>query len=310
MKPLTVILLCSFVVTVAGADDVIYLKTGESTVCRIDAITPKITNFTLLSDPGPAKGSARRTVATDRIDYFVFGFKPGEEVVFNNRRKESAEVLEKWWNTWFAHLGRRRSRTAAFGNAFGHALLREDPDIHSNRALSVFDRVIARAWSEHDVAEAKQGRLRALMAMGDLETATHEAQLLAGETEDPGLLIEVKYLLAQVDFKALKDLVEENPKWEEDDDVRPERNRLYHIVVDQLLWPHLFHATRENEAARGLFGVAGVYRFSGENELALAACQDLVRLYPETDFTPGAAALIEQIKSQTPPTDTQEKENP
>jgi len=103
--------------------------------------------------------------------------------------------------------------------------------------------------------------------------------------------------------------VKENPKWEEDDEVRPERNRLYHIVVDQLLWPHLFHATRENEAARGLFGVAGVYRFAGDESLALAACEDLIKLYPETDFTPRASAMLEQIKSQTEP-NTQEKENP
>ncbi|MDF1739692.1 MAG: hypothetical protein P1U86_11070 [Verrucomicrobiales bacterium] len=309
MKTLTTTFLSLLLASQANAEDVIYLKTGESAVCRIDAITPKITNFTLLSDPGPAKGSARRTVATDRIDYFVFGFKPGEETVYQNRKTESSEVLEKWWNTWFAYLGRRRSRTAAFGNAFGHALLREDPAIHAKRALSIYDRIIAKAWSAEDVAEAKQGRLRALMAMGDLETATHEAQLLAGETEDPGLLIEVKYLLAQADFETLKALVEENPKWEEDDEVRPERNRLYHIVVDQLLWPHLFHATRENEAARGLFGVAGVYRFAGEEELARAACEDLIQLYPETDFTPGAVAFVEQIQSQSAP-DPPEKENP
>lgn len=309
MRAFGSILFCLHIASFAGAEDAIYLKTGELAVCRIDAITPKITNFTLLSDPGPAKGSARRTVATDRIDYFVFGFKPGEKEVFENRSKEGSEVLEKWWNTWFAHLSRRRARTAAFGNAFGHALLRENPDINAKRSLSVFDRIIARAWSGDDVAEAKQGRLRALMALGDFETATHEAQLLARETEDPGLLIEVKYLLAQADFETLKVLVDENPKWEEDDDVRPECNRLYHIVIDQLLWPHLFHATKENEAARGLFGVAGVYRFAGDEGLALAACEDLIQLYPETDFTPRVIALLEQIKSQTEP-NTQEKENP
>ncbi len=309
MKVLTTTFLCLLLASYANAEDVIYLKTGESAVCRIDAITPKITNFTLLSDPGPAKGSARRTVATERIDYFVFGFKPGEEDVFQNRKKENAEVLEKWWNTWFAHLSRRRARTAAFGNAFGHALLREDPEINAKRVLSLFDRIIERAWSEHDIAEAKQGRLRALMAMGDLETATHEAHLLAGETEDPGLLIEVKYLLAQADFETLKLLVEENPKWEEDDEVRPERNRLFHSVVDQLLWPHLFHAPRETEAARGLFGVANVYRFAGEDSLAIAACEDLIQLYPCTEFTPRAMVLVEQINPQTAP-NTQEKENP
>ena len=309
MKVLTTTFLSLLLASHANAEDVIYLKTGEAAVCRIDAITPKITNFTLLSDPGPAKGSARRTIATERVDYFVFGFKPGEETVFQNRKKESSEVLEKWWNTWFAHLSRRRARTAAFGNAFGHALLREDPAINAKRALSVFDRIIGRAWSEHDIAEAKQGRLRALMAMGDLETATHEAHLLAGETEDPGLLIEVKYLLAQADFETLKALVEENPKWEEDDEVRPERNRLFHSVVDQLLWPHLFHATRENEAARGLFGVANVYRFAGEETLALAASEDLIQLYPSTEFTPGAIVLVEQLKSPVVP-NTPEKENP
>lgn len=295
MKFLTVfslLLLCSQFVF---CQDVIYLKTGESAVCRIDAITDNIVNFTLLSDPGPAGGSARRTIPTERVEKFVFAFLPEEKEVFENRESMSAEVLEKWWNVWFAHLKRPRSRTAAYGVAMANAFLRENPEKDGQRALSIFDRVIERAWSEDDIAAAKQGRLRALMALGDLETATHEAQLLVGETEDPRLLIEVKYLLAKADFESLKQLVEENPKWEEDDNVRPKRNDLYHAVVDQFLWPHLFHAPRTEEAARGLASAAEVYEFSGEKELALAAWTDLETLYPNTELAKQAPAMREKL---------------
>ena len=297
-----ILILMPFVASVpsVGAQDVIFLKTGESLPCRVDDITDKIINFSLLPIAGPAGGSARRTIPAEGVDYIEFDFKPGEAAFFEKRNEATAAQLKTTWDFHFAHLHRPRSRTAAYGIAFGNAILREESQAGAARALSVFDRIIERAWSAEDVALAKQGRLRSLMALGDLVTATAEAKTLAAQSEDPGLLIEVNYLLAMADFQKLKILEEEHPRWQEDDEVRPERNELFHRAVDQFLWPHLFHATREELAARGLSGAAELYLFAGDIEAARRRWEDLINLYPTTTFSGPAKERLIAISSPTP----------
>lgn len=287
--------------TTLPAQDIIYLKTGESLACRVDDLTDNIVNFSLLSKAGTAGGMARRTVPALQVDYIEFDFREGEAAFFERRNEATSDQLKGWWDFYFPHLHRPRSRAAAYGVAYAAALLREAPETAATRALSIVDRIIERAWSADDIALAKQGRLQALMALGDLETATVEARLLASQTEDPGLLIEVNYLLAMADFQKLKDLQEEHPRWDEDDEVRPERNRIYHRAIDQFLWPHLFHATREEVAARGLAGAAGLYLFAGEIESARARWGDLIQLYPDTTFATEAKTLLETHPSPTTP---------
>lgn len=288
--------------TALPAQDILYLKNGESIACRVDDLTDTIVNFSLPPPPGTAGGSARRTVPTAGIEYIEFDFREGEAALFEKRHEATAGELQAWWDFSFPHLHRPRSRTAAYGIAYAEALLRESPDTAAPRALSIFDRIIERAWAPADVVLAKQGRLRALMALGDLETATVEAQRLASQTEDAGLLIEVKYLLATADFQKLRALQEEHPRWEDDDEVRPERNQLYHRVLDLFLWPHLFHATHEEAAARGLAGAARLFLFAGEIASARARWEDLIHLYPATTFAADAKTLLE---SHPPPPETQ-----
>lgn len=298
---LLVVLVVFILAAPVAAQDVIVLKSGESIACRIDDLTDKIVNFTLPAAIGTAGGTARRTLPAAEVERIEFEFKPGEEGLFGRRHEVSSAELKPWWDLHFAHLHRPRSRSAAWGVAYGNAILREESSSGAVRALSVFDHVIARAWSEEDVSAAKQGRLRTLMAAGDLQTATEEARALARETEDPALLIEVEHLLATADFAALRALEEENPRWIEDDEVRPERNELFHRTLDQFLKPHLFHATREEAAARGLHSAAELYLFAGEVESARLRWEDLRLLYPETSYAPIAGERLAAL-SQNPPT--------
>lgn len=265
-----------FIAAAPGAD-VIHLKNGETITTEVDALTDNIVTFSQKS----AVGSASRTLPAEQVEYVEFGFEPGEEEMFRRLDSLDLPTLEKWWDFHFSHLHRPRSRTAAYGVALGKKLVGQEAESSKRRGLALFDRIAERAWSEKDVAAAKQGRLQALIALGELEMAGEEAAALASETEDPEALIEVKYLLAQADFEKLKELEREHPRWMEDEEVRPERNALYHNTVDQFLWPHLFHATREDAAARGLAAAAEVYAFAGEDELAEASRTDLAKLYPD-----------------------------
>lgn len=278
----------------AAAQDVVFLKSGQTLACRIDEVTDNLLNLTLTVAGGA--GSARRTLSMGEVDRLEWEFRAGEEALFARRHEAASAELKPWWDLWFPHLHRPRSRAAAWGIAYGAALLREDPAAGSARALSVFDHLVAKSWSPEDIAAAKEGRLRSLIAKGDLATATGEARILAEESEDPALLLEVEHLLALADFAALRELEKEHPRWIEDDEVRPRREELYHRALDGFLKPHLFHATREEEASRGLFHAAELFLFAGETAEARARWDDLVKLYPGTSF----AAEAEQRLASTP----------
>ncbi|MEM9283371.1 MAG: hypothetical protein AAGA96_16230 [Verrucomicrobiota bacterium] len=280
----------------AGAQDVIFLKSGQSAAADVEAITDKIIVFRLLQG---GRGESQ-SMPIEQVAYVEFEFEPGEEEAFARRDSLPLEEARKWWDFHFAHLHRPRSRTAAWGIACAQALLREQRESDSNEALRLFERIAERAWDEADIAAARQGRLQALIALGDLETATREARILSAETEDPALLIEVKHLLAQADFAKLEALEEEHPRWEEDDEVRPERNQLYHNTIDQFLWPYLFHAARDDAATRGLLAASEVYAFGGDFERAAAACLDLTRLYPKHELSEEAKQRLEQLQHELP----------
>lgn len=290
----------SLITTSLAAQDLVVMKSGETLACRIDDLTDAIVNVTLPGAAG-AVGSAKRTLTATQVERVEFGFRPGEEALFAKRGSATAAELKPWWDLWFPHLHRPSSRSGAWGLAYARAMMREESAIGAEKALSLFDHLIAKAWSPEVKTAAKQGRLEALMAKGDLATATAEASLLARETEDPALLIEVEHLLAEADFRVLRELEAEHPRWIEDDEVRPRRHELYHRALDQFLKPHLFHATREEVAARGLFSAAALLLFGGEGEEAKARWEDLIKLYPETSF---AAKAKESLAAfQSTPTD-------
>ncbi len=279
---------------VAQAQDVIFLKSGQSAACEIEALTDNIVTFKMSS----GSGSVQRTMGMKQVAYVEFDFEPGEEALFERRLEVDVETAEKWWDHHFAHLHRPRSRTAGWGIAYAYALLRKELESDSLHALRLFERIEERAWADEDIATAKRGRLQSLIALGELEKATEEAHAMVRETEDPELLIEVNYLLAKAEFAKLKDLEEEHPRWEVDDEVRPGRNELYHGTINQFLWPYLFHATRASAAARGLYAAAETYEFGGEPSRAVAAYTDLVQLYPDTEFGAEAATKLKEMADE------------
>lgn len=295
-----ILLFSALVATPLASQDLVVMKSGETLACRIDDLTDAFVSVTLPGAAG-AVGSAKRTLAIPQVERIEYGFRPGEAALFEKRGSATAAELEPWWDLWFPHLHRSSSRGGAWGVAYARAIMREGRVIGVEKALSLFDHLIARAWSSQDKAAAKHGRIEALIAKGDLATATAEARLLAREAQDPVLLLEVGHLLAEADFLTLRELEEEHPRWFDDDEVRPRRHELYHRALDQFLKPHLFHATHEEAAARGLFCAAELLRFGGEVAEARARWEDLLELYPETSFAAKARESLAAFPSTPDP---------
>jgi hypothetical protein len=132
-----------------------------------------------------------------------------------------------------------------------------------------------------------------MLRLGRAAEAMAEAMELERTSEDPAVLIEAKFVLAEASLQDFKKLLKNNPRWQEDEFVRPEHDRLYHATLDLLLFPYLFHGTEEAQAARGLSRAIEMLTLSGEIPEAIELAQDLVFLYPETAPAASARSFLE-----------------
>jgi hypothetical protein len=135
-----------------------------------------------------------------------------------------------------------------------------------------------------------------MTATGKAAQAIEEAKTLAAETEDPEILIEANYLMAQATAKELQSFLKENPRWNIDPFVIEERHRLHNSALALYLYPALFFGSENQKAARGLWGAVEVYRLSAKNaheadlpdseksqtRLAIETSRDIIAFYPAT----------------------------
>ncbi len=176
---------------------------------------------------GPAGASARVAVPRAQVSRIEFAPNEARDRLIANPTAASTSALNIQWLRWQAFLAVPKSPAGAIANAYATALLATNDPKNAATALDVFSRVEREGWSEADRQTAKQGRLRAMIATGHAADAVNEAKSLAKESEDPTVLIEAKFILAEAAFSSLKKLVEDNPRWTEDVLVRPEHDRLY-----------------------------------------------------------------------------------
>ena len=134
-----------------------------------------------------------------------------------------------------------------------------------------------------------------MVASGSVHEAVVEAKEIEGISDDPAVLIEAKFILAKAAEKALRKLVDDNPRWAEDAFILPERNRLYEEALELYLYPALFFGSDIDVAARGLWGAAELCRFAGDLKEALEASRDLVAIYPGTSYARQAQDFIDTL---------------
>ncbi len=276
-------------------------------VVGVDATTFKLE--VPLAIGGPA--SAKATVGVPRAQVNRIEFAPSD----NRDRLLAAPTaanlgaLDVEWLRWQGFLAVPKSPTAAVGDAYATALLATNDPKHAAEALEIFSRIEQDAWDDADIQVAKRGRLRAMVATGHAAEAVAEAVELSQASEDPTVLIEAKYILAEAASARLRKLVDDNPRWQEDPRVTPEHDRLYNEALDLYLHPYLFLGSETEAASRGLWGAVQTYRFGGDDDSAIEAARDLATLYPATRYAALAkeylAALPGSLKSHDAEKDAQ-----
>lgn len=259
--------------------------------------------------PGAAPMFA--TVTLPRKDVLHIEFAPDE--VRDKRLREAtpaqlAEVAQMWarFEPWLAIP---KSPAGKIGLAYGDVLLATKDAGNARKALELFQKIEADSWDEEALVHAKRGRLRGMIATGKATEAIEEAKALAKTSEDPAVLIEANYIMAEASNAAFRKLIDDNPRWQQDLLITPERNRLYAETLNLYLYPYLFFGSEIEPAARGLAGALGIYQFTGETKLARSTAEDLVTLYPGTTYAADAQKLLDSLPKEATASKTTETKN-
>lgn len=291
----------------ATAQDVLLLKNGDRRAGEIisaDATTVRLR--VPLGGPGlPGAAAAMATVGIPRTDIDAIEFKadPAREERLRSATPDRIPEVEADWERLEPWIDFPRSQAGAIGCKLGELMLLTKDPAKSASALELFTLIEQKSWSDDDKARAKQGRLRAMVATGRATEAIDQAKQLAAESEDPEILIEANYIMAQSADKDLKTFLEENPRWEQDSTVIDRRHELYNRVLELYLYPALFYGSDNERAARGLWGAVGVYRASNQLPLAIETSRDIAVLYPATTEAKLAQDFLATLKPEELATD-------
>jgi len=284
-----------------NGQDTIFLRHGERIAGKIagfDGQTIRMQRFLPPLPDAPTDAApvfASVTIQCSRVERVEFSSDEARDQKLRNATGANISEIEMLWREAFAWLAIPRSSAAEIGLCYAELLLRGQDFASASKALQIFRIIETDAWSEQAVALARQGRLRAMIATGSAQEAIVEAQEIGRTAEEPAILIEAKFILAQAAEKALRKFLTNNPRWKEDAFALPERERLYNETLELYLYPALFFGSDTDAAARGLWGAVEVYRSAEDLKLAIETSRDLVSIYPETVYAKQARAFIETL---------------
>ncbi len=289
--------------TVAPAPglDTIFLNSGEKRLGRIVGIDATNLKVTVLLDPKNPAATASVAVPRKDVDHIEFAPDEARDKRLHDATPAQINDIARLWQIWQPYLSVPKSPAAAVGLVYGDLLLRSDKPELALQALDLFKLIETSSWNDDAKPQAGRGRLRAMIATGQPGKAIDEARKLAKVSEDPAVLVEAKFILAEASNSAYRKLVEDNPRWQIDRNIQPERNRLYNESLELYLFPYLFFGSEIEPASRGLWGAIGVYEFTGEKKLARETALDLVTLYPGTKYATQAQQYLDKNPEEAKP---------
>jgi hypothetical protein len=287
------------------AQDTVFLRQGDKLVGKLIGIDERSIRVQRLLPPLAGASTdaapifASVAVLRSDIDHIEFSSVGPHRLMLENASAASVSDVELLWRQARPWLAIRKSPAGEIGLRYGDLLLHSGDPVNLAKALDVFKLIEGESWSRSDAVRARLGRLRAMIGMGMLQETIAEAKEMERTSEEPAVLIEAKFILAKAAEKSLSKFVDDNPRWQEDISVRPERDRLYHQALDLYLYPALFFGSEQELAARGLWSAAEVCRFAGDLRQAVEASRDLVEMYAGTSYAVQAEDFINTLSESS-----------
>ncbi len=273
----------------ASAGDVLTLKNGRTADCQVISFTP--TTVKILWQE-----REQRDIPLADIEFITFAPLAGEaETLAKAVAEGRGTPLIQLWIAKSPRLAIPRSNAGEIGLTYAELLTREASAGSIERAVQVYEQIESSDWSAERRGRARVGKLRLQLRQGKSSEVRPQAAAMLQEAKEVRVKIELQHLLGEAAAMELRALVKEHPRWELEDEIRPQRDRLLHAALDALLFPHVFHGAEEDLAARGLWAAAQLRREHGEPDAARAAATDLIHLYPDAPERAAAEALLKEL---------------
>ncbi len=255
----------------------------------------------LVVDKTLAAGLTTRIIPFSDLSGIEFTLAPRELELHQKPESAAAPALKIIWDARSATMTLNGSNAAETGLALAKSLRLSGESSSLDDASKILDQIRGQDSSEHrkDLARAEQTTIDFMRTLksGNAEAIDKLAWKITEETGNTDAMLLATSYLTDRHFTDLKKIVDDNPRWIEDDEIKPVRDRLYNLALDFALYPSLFLGTHETESAIGLKKASDIYQFTGENMLATKVLEDLAALYPSSEAAKETAPLLAKLKS-------------
>ena len=245
-------------------------------------------------------GLTTRKIPFSDLSDVHFQLTPRELALHRQPAAENVPPLRVYWELRQATMRFPGADIGATGIALAKSLRLAGDPASLDEAGRILDHIRANDPDKSRVEIARAEQLSVdftrSLATGKLEETDKLAWKITEETDDADAMLLATAFLGDRHFTELRALEENNPRWIEDDEIRPSRDKLYHLALDFSVYPSLFLGTRVAEAAAGLKRAAEIYQFTGEVALAKGALEDLAALYPESEAAAETAPLLARFR--------------
>lgn len=266
------------------ARDVVHLKSGDVFRGQVENLDHRrgSLRFKIVIDGPSGRGESLRRMRLGDVAFIDFAQSEEEASIAAGDAGASLTRLRRLWQAHEANMPVPNSPAGAYGLALAKKLLATREPKHATEASAITETIGRRDWDEDRRQQAELYRLRSKIQSGQASEAREEAAKLWRTAVDPALTVEARLILGHAVFDDLRALIREHPRWMEEEEIRVQRDALFHEALDHFLFGSLFHGSLRSQAAQGLWQCGEVYRHAEMAEKACAAARDLIELYPNS----------------------------
>lgn len=284
--------------------DSVTLTRGTTLRCRIVTATDESIVIQYPRHPESQVSTLSRTLTWSDVKAVDFSMDPEFHRLLKatDPRKDLPRLIARW-STLAPLLHRPHHPAGELGLALARLALTHPENQARTRGLGVCESIAASDWNHSRRHRARLLRATLLSSVGKNEEAMQEARSLAGDrlvAADTSMAAHVR--LAELAFARLRQLDSDHPRWMEDDTIRPKRESLYHLSLDEALRPAVFHGAVEEPATEGLWIALSLLDYTGQRSAAADTARDLIHLYPESPVATQAHSFLQRHQLPLDPT--------
>lgn len=261
--------------------DILTLSDGSRKTGRVLGVEQEM--LVLSTQPVPGLPNVELRFPKARIASIDFEEDTQRDAFIHGAGQPELREIASLWERFAPLLTYPGSPSARIGLRYGLLLLGLRATGDRTDPLQLFEKIAGAAPVPAEREAAMQGVLRSLLATRQWARAETEALSITRSVCGTPLLAEARLTLGLIHSARLRELLQENPRWQEDDFVRPERNRLHDSALDGLLGAALLPEVPAEIAARALLGALRVYEMDSNISQARAVAADLVSLHPTSN---------------------------